>query len=225
MVGSGNLNVQSQDSKLETRNSKPIIGLLGGIGSGKSLVAELMGERGGFVISADPIAHEALRQPAIKEKIVGLFGREVLGDDGEVVRKRLAGPVFGDANLRRALESWVFPWVEARVSELVAQAHADSRVQFVVLDAAVMLEAGWNGVCDRLLYIHAPRPLRLARVQGRGWSAEQIAAREQAQLPLAEKARRADAAIDNSGSREQTEAQVEELLRNWNLGSPQLDLN
>jgi dephospho-CoA kinase len=207
----------SSNPKSAICNPKPVIGLVGGIGSGKSLVAGLLAERGGFAICADPIAHEALRQPNVKEKIIVRFGREVLGEDGEIVRKRLAGPVFADPKLRRALESWVFPWVEARVSELIAQANADPGVQFVVLDAAVMLEAGWNGKCDWLVYVHAPRALRLARVKDRGWTDEQIAAREQVQLPLAEKARLADAAIDNSGSREHTAQQIDALLRTWNL--------
>src|SRR5437899_9710605 len=107
---------------------KPVIGLVGGIGSGKSLVARLLGERGGFVIAADSLAHDALRQPAIREKIVARFGPQMLGEDGEVVRKKLAGPVFADERLRRELESWVFPWVESRVNGMIAQANADRSV-------------------------------------------------------------------------------------------------
>ncbi|MFL5341890.1 MAG: dephospho-CoA kinase [Gemmataceae bacterium] len=206
---------------MSPRSRKPVIGLVGGIGSGKSLVAQLLARRGGFPISADPIAHEALRDPGIRTKVVARFGAEVLGPDGEIVRKKLAGPVFADDSLRRELESWVFPWVECRVTEQVAQAEADAGVQFVILDAAVMLEAGWNNVCDGLIYVDAPREVRLARVASRGWSPEQVAAREQAQLPLAEKARRADAAIDNGGSAEQTARQIDELLTNWNLRSPE----
>jgi len=203
--------------KSEIRNPKLVIGLLGGIGSGKSLVAQLIAERGGFLISADPIAHEALHQLAIRDKVVARFGRKVLGEDGEIVRKKLAGPVFADESLRRELESWVFPYVKGRVSEQIAQANANSDVQFVILDAAVMLEAGWNNVCDRLVYVHAPRELRLARVAARGWSEEQVAEREKAQLPLAEKARRAVAAIDNAGSAERTADQIDQLLQTWGL--------
>ena len=75
---------------------KPVIGLLGGIGSGKSQVAGLMAQRGGFSIAADPIAHEALRQPEIRNQVVAIFGPECLGLDGEVDRKKLAAPVFAD---------------------------------------------------------------------------------------------------------------------------------
>ena len=196
---------------------KPVIGVLGGIGAGKSFVAGLMAARGGFLIAADPLAHEALRQPAIRDQVVALFGADCLGPDGEVVRQKLAGPVFADAGLRHKLEALVFPWVGARVAGSIEQAMADSAVRFVVLDAPVMLEAGLNNVADRLVYVDAPRTAQLARLAVRGWTAEQLAAREQAQMSPDEKARRADAIIDNGGPVEQTARQVDDLLARWNL--------
>ena len=201
----------------QAERRKPVIGLVGGIGSGKSLVAKLLAERGGLVIDADPIAHEALRDPAIKAKVVARFGREVLGPDGEVMRKKLAGPVFEDEMARRELESWIFPWVGDRARELIAQANSDPAIRFVVIDAPVMLEAGWNDVADRIVYIHAPRDIRLSRLAQRGWTPEQILARERAQLSLTEKARRADAAVDNGGSPADTARQLDRILRGWNL--------
>src|SRR5262245_24557232 len=187
---------------------KPVIGLLGRIGSGKSFVAGLLAARGGFLIAADPIAHEALRQPEIREQVVAIFGRECLGADGEVERKNLAGPVFANAGLRQKLEALVFPWVGAKVAGLIEQATADPAVKFVVLDAPVMLEAGWNNVADRLVYVKVPRDVQLARLAARGWTADQLAARESAQMSAVEKARRADAVIDNSGPPEQTAREV-----------------
>jgi dephospho-CoA kinase len=195
---------------------KPVIALVGGIGSGKSTVARLLGKRGGLVIEADPIAHEALRDPAVKEKIVARFGREVLSE-GKIDRRKLGGQVFADPAARRELESWVHPWVGERVKELCRKADGDSGVQFVVLDAPVMLEAGWTDVYDRLLYVHTPREVQLTRLGPRGWTAEQLAARERAQLSIDEKARRADATVDNSGTIEETERQLDELLRTWKL--------
>jgi dephospho-CoA kinase len=196
---------------------KPVIGLLGGIGAGKSFVAGLLAERGGFLIAADPLAHEALRQPEVRDQVVAIFGRECLGPDGEVIRVKLAGPVFADAALRQKLEALVFPWVGAKVAGLIEQAQADPAVEFIVLDAPVMLEAGWNNVADRLVYVDVPRDVQLARLAQRGWTAEQLAARENAQMPAAEKARRADAVIDNGGPPDATARQVDALLAQWKL--------
>lgn len=196
---------------------KPILGLLGGIGSGKSAVARLLGERGGLAINADAIAHEALRDPVVKAKVVERFGQGVLGAGGEIDRRELAVPVFSSEAARRELEAMVHPWVKDRVLEMTAGAQDDPAVKFVVLDAPVMLEAGWNDVCDHLLYIQVPRDVQLARLAPRGWTAEQLVARERTQLPAFEKARRADAIVDNGESLDATARQLDVLLRRWGL--------
>src|SRR5262249_44767943 len=110
------------------------------------------------------------------------------------------------------------PWIEKRIREEVAKAHNDPNAPFVVLDAAIMLEAGWNNTCNRIVYVHAPRAVRLERLQGqRGFSAEDVAKRETVQHPLAIKASRADAAIDNTGSVEETQKQVDAIVKEWRL--------
>jgi dephospho-CoA kinase len=200
----------------EPKATAAVVGLVGGIGSGKSFVADLFARHGGRVIDADKLGHEALRQPEIREKVVARFGPGVLGGDGEVVRRWLAEVVFADATALRDLEAVVFPYIGRRAAEEVARAKAEG-ARIIALDAAVMLEAGWNGVCDRLVYVHAPRAVRRGRLAARGWTDSQTAAREQAQLPLAEKAARADAAVDNGGDPERTARQVEALLRQWGL--------
>src|SRR5260370_39687989 len=111
---------------------KPVIGLLGGIGAGKSFVAGLLAERGGFLIAADPLAHEALRQPELRDRVVAIFGRECLGPDGEVIRGKLAGPVFADAELRRQVEALGFPWVGAKVAGVIGNAPAGPGVQLLL---------------------------------------------------------------------------------------------
>jgi dephospho-CoA kinase len=196
---------------------KPVIGLVGGIGSGKSRVAEALAARGGRLIAADPLGHEALRQPAIRASVAERWP-SVIDPDGEVNRRRLGRIVFADVAELRALEALVFPWIEERVREEMKKAAADPAVAFTVLDAAVMLEAGWNNICDRIVYVHTPRPLRLARLrEQRGWTADEVAARERAQLSLSEKAARADAAINNAGPPEDLARQVDALLRRWRL--------
>jgi dephospho-CoA kinase len=197
--------------------SKPVIGLVGGIGSGKSAVAAALVRRGGLLVSGDAAGHEALRQPDIRAAIVRRWGDELLGSDGEIVRRKLGAIVFADAEQRRALEELVHPWIRRRLEEEIAGARADPQVRFVVLDAAIMLEAGWNDVCDVLVFIDAPEEVRRRRVAARGWSAEDLAARERAQMPLTRKAQRADHVLRNAGALGELERQVDELLHRWGL--------
>jgi dephospho-CoA kinase len=196
----------------------PVVGLVGGVGSGKSRVAAAFAERGARVVSGDDLAHEALRQPEVKEAIAARWGRGVFDERGEVARGRLAAVVFADPAERRALEGLVHPWIRERIRREVGEARRDPAVRLVVLDAAIMLEAGWHGVCDRLVFVDAPKEERLRRVAGqRGWTAADLEARERAQLPLTAKAARADHALDNSGSLEHLGRQVDDLLRHWGL--------
>jgi dephospho-CoA kinase len=194
----------------------PVIGLVGGIGAGKSRVAEAFARRGARVVSGDALAHEALRQPEVKEQVVRRWGARMLDDKGEVQRRLLAAVVFADPEELKALEAMVHPWIKTRIRAEVDAARADALVRLIVLDAAVMLEAGWHDVCDRLVFIDAPRDARRRRVaEQRGWKAEDLEAREAAQLPLTAKAAHADHTIDNSASLEHLERQVDELVRRW----------
>lgn len=199
---------------------KPVFGLIGGIGSGKSWVAEELARRGARVISGDELGHEALRQPALKAAIVRRWGKEIVGPDGEIIRSRVAGIVFADPAERRALESIVFPWMETRFQQELAAAEKDPRVTLVVLDAAIMLEAGWDRYCDRLIFVDAPEEVRRARLAAqRGWDAAELAKREQAQMPLAQKRARADAVLHNAGSRAELSTEITRLLERWHASS------
>jgi dephospho-CoA kinase len=142
----------------------------------------------------------------------------VLGPNGEIDRRRVAAKVFAEPAELRALEGILFPWIERRLAEEIDRAQHDPAVALIVVDAAVMLEAGWDRNCDLLIYVHAPRDERLRRLaQQRGWSAKEVAERERAQLSLTEKVRRADVAVDNSGSAESLTRQVTDLLECWGL--------
>jgi dephospho-CoA kinase len=205
---------------MTTPNSrrKRVVGLIGGIGSGKSQVAAAFARRGARVIAGDDLAHQALRDPAVKAQVVRRWGAELLGEGGEVQRRRLGAVVFADPAQRRALEALTHPWIRGRMRAALEAALADPAVPLVVLDAAIMLEAGWNDICDELIYIDAPRVVRLERVaRQRGWTAKEVDAREQAQLPLTEKAARADHVLDNSASLEHLNRQVDDLLRRWGV--------
>lgn len=202
----------------DTKANKLVVGLIGGMGSGKSRVAAEFARHGARVISGDPIGHEALRQPEIRRRVLARWGDGILAADGDIDRRRLGAIVFADPAERVRLEEMLFPWIRQSVREEIDKARQDAAVPLIVLDAAVMLEAGWNDACDRLVFVEAPRPLRLQRLaEQRGWSAAETAQREQAQMPLEEKRRRADHVIDNAGALEETARQVETLLGLWNV--------
>jgi dephospho-CoA kinase len=196
---------------------KPVIGLIGGIGSGKSLVAAEFVRHGAAVISGDQLGHEGLRQPEIRNRIVAHWGPTILDTQGQIDRRALASRVFARKEELHALEQLVFPWIERRIGEEIAIAQKKPAC-CIVLDAAVMLEAGWNRFCDWIVYVHAPRELRLQRLaQERGWIEKEVQARSQAQMALADKVSRADAAIDNSGSPEELANQVAHLMAQWSF--------
>jgi dephospho-CoA kinase len=197
---------------------KLVIGLVGGMGSGKSEVAGLFAQRGAKVVSGDQAGHEALRQPEVRARVIERWGPELVTQEGEINRGKLAAIVFSNEAERKALEVLVFPWIERRLRQQIAQARADPAVPLVVLDAAIMLEAGWHDECDRLIYIDAPRELRLARLsEKRGWKAKEVEEREKAQWSLKDKRDRADNVLDNSGSLERLARQVDQLLRQWGI--------
>jgi dephospho-CoA kinase len=202
------------------KGDKLVIGLVGGIGSGKSQVAAAFARRGARIIAGDQLAHAALRDPDIRDRIRARWGDEAIDENGEVNRRHLAAIVFADAAELKALEALTHPWIRRSIRAEMEEAHEDPHVPLIVLDAAIMLEAGWNDVCDRLIYIDAPRAVRLQRVaRQRGWTEKEVAAREQAQLPLTEKVVRADHVLDNSASLEHLDRQVDDLLHLWGRAS------
>lgn len=204
---------------MNTTTHKRVIGLVGGIGAGKSVVADAFNLLGGAVIAGDPLGHEALEEPTINARIKEIWGpRGVFDADGKLNRKLLGRIVFPSPVERTRLEYLVHPYIEERMREEIAKAQADPAVSFIVVDAAIMLEAGWNKVCDALVYVDAPRSLRLERVQKlRGWTEADLANREAVQMPPEKKKARADAVIDNSGSVAATQTQVQALCQQWNL--------
>lgn len=200
------------------KDDKLVVGLIGGIGSGKSQVAAAFARHGARIIAGDQLAHAALRDPEVLAKVVGRWGQDALGAEGEIDRRALATIVFADPEELKALESITHPWIRGRLRAELEAARRDPNVPFIVLDAAIMLEAGWDDVCDRLVFIDAPRSVRLERLtRQRGWTEKEMDARERAQLPLTEKAIRADHVLDNSTSLEHLDRQVNDLVHLWGL--------
>jgi dephospho-CoA kinase len=197
---------------------KPVIGLVGGIGAGKSTAAQCFAIRCGYIINADALGHEALRQPDIIARIAERWGESVRKPDGSLDRRAIGRIVFANPSERSALESMVFPYIENRCQEEINRGMTDNTVKFVVLDAAVLFEAGWNTNVDRIVYLDAPREMRLERLLARsGWSETDLTAREAAQWPAEEKKARADAIIVNAAGSTELQEQVDRLLVWWGL--------
>lgn len=190
---------------------KPIIGLAGGIGSGKSTVAQMLAELGCLVSNSDDLARAALRDPAIKSQIVQWWGEGVQDKQGEIDRAKVASIVFDDPAERKRLEALVHPWIEARRREQFASAPPEAPA--LVIDAPLLFEANLDKHVDVVIYVDADRPVRLSRVMAtRGWTEAELAKREQSQLPLDEKRSRADYIVMNNGDLSELRSQIRQIL-------------
>jgi len=165
-----------------------IIGLVGRIGAGKSTVARRFAEHGATVVDADRHAHEVLADPEVTAAIAARFGSGVIDAQGRVDRAALAARVFGgtpahDAD-RAALEALVHPRVRQRLQGVLADEAARNlsggRRPSVVLDVPLLVQAGWSDLCTHLVVVDCEESVRRLRLAARGWSAEQIAARDRA---------------------------------------------
>jgi len=198
-------------SRLERLGEPLVIGLAGGIGSGKSTVARMLAEQGARVIHADRLAHAVLDEPAVRRRIVERWGEEVLDDDGRVCRRRLAAKVFAEESELKRLEALIHPRVKERVRWRLAEATGE---ETVVVDAPLLFEATLADLCQAVVFVEAPETLRRRRVvEDRGWSEAEWRLREARQMPLHVKRSRATHAISNAGTREELRRRVAALFR------------
>lgn len=206
-----NLNPSAAD-----RPGPLVIGLTGGIASGKSTVAAMLDGLGAEVIDADRIARDVLDSPEVCEKLRRHWGESVFGDDGHPDRARIAESVFRDPEKLKELNGWVHPQTREQMRARLDRALRRGERGLVVIDAPLLLERELDRWCDVMVFVEADTTLRAARAQSaRGWNAEEVARRETAQVQLLEKRTRADVIIENNGSREKTLAQVKQWFRQW----------
>jgi dephospho-CoA kinase len=188
------------------------VGLTGGIASGKSEVAAMLAAKGAAVIYADQIGHEAYRRGTDEYlQIVAAFGADVIGEDGEIDRRRLGEKVFNDPEARQRLQAIVWPAMRRMMEERLAALEREV-VPVAVLEAAVLVEADWLPLVDEVWVVEAsPEVARQRLMAYKGLSAAEAEARLGAQLTNEERRRHADVVIDNGGSLEDTRRQVDRL--------------
>jgi dephospho-CoA kinase len=200
---------------------KKIVGLIGGIGAGKSTVAQRFAERGAVIVDADRTGHEVLKEPGVARKLADLFGTEILSPDGQIDRTKLGAKVFASHENRKKLESVVHPRMAEHFREKISLALADPEVPLIILDAAILQEVGWDAICDEVIFVDAPREIRLERLEkNRGWSPDELARREAAQWPIEQKRAKATVVIDNAGEPSQARQAVDRLFEKWKACEP-----
>jgi dephospho-CoA kinase len=188
----------------------PSIGLTGGIGSGKSTVASMLAERGATVVDADRVGHEIYRPGSEGFRLVrDAFGPDVVAPDGTIDRKALGARVFADPAELARLNALLHPLIGAAIRERLAEARAARPDAPIVVEAAIMLEAGWR-FFDRIWVVIVSRETAIARVTAsRGLARAEVERRIDAQLDNAARRRHADVVFENDGTLDALRAQVD----------------
>ena len=197
-----------------------ILGVVGGIGSGKSLVAQLLAQHGATVINADRIGHEVLRQPAVKEAIRERFGPAVFGPADEMNRKKLASVVFAPTEKGRGdlafLNDLTHPCITEECRKILAELE-HQKVKLVVLDAPLLLESHWNKFTTKVIFVDAPESVRWQRCKQRNWNRAEFLSREAAQWSVEKKREFADYILPNAGTPAELENEVQKFLDSANF--------
>lgn len=201
---------------MQTENkSVKVIGVTGGIGCGMSTVSQMLADLGAKVINGDKIARDIVEkgQPTY-DALVATFGQGILKSDGSLDRKKLGDIVFSSHDKLNLLNKTVRPhWVE-RLKADVERTKQNSNGSVVIVDAAILLEAGLRDLADKLIVVTAPIKTRRERIRARDFLDEcQIDQRIAAQIPVSEKAKQADFVIENTGTIEQTKEKINQI---WN---------
>lgn len=193
-----------------------VVGVVGGIASGKSQVTRMLGELNGTIISADEIAHRVLQEPDVIDSLVKSFGYSIL-TERSIDRKKLASMVFGDSEvcktMRKRLEAIVHPRIRQLAKSDLETLKRDPNTRMIILDAPLLIEGGWLPYCDRIIYVDSVDNVRKKRAMERGWNAQEWQDRESAQMSLSEKKKYATDVLLNNGTIEELTQRVLEFGR------------
>ena len=194
-----------------------MIGVTGGIGSGKSVVTSLLRDKfGAAVIDTDTIGHEVMeRGKQAYKKIVEIFGNKVLAEDSSIDRKKLGSLVFNSKELLFKLNNIIHPAVEIEVDKRIAE-FIKKKYKYIALETALLIKVGYNRKCDKIWFIYADRDIRLKRLyDNRGIDKEKAGKIFESQNSEEEFRQIADDIIDNSGSETETEIQIKNILESY----------
>jgi len=196
-----------------------IIGLTGGIASGKSTVTQLLAQLGAHVIDADKLGHNAYVSGSDAfNLVVSAFGSDTVGSDGEIDRKVLGSKVFGNPESLKKLTDIVWPAIKKMATQEIQSVKNQRPGQVIVLEAAVLFEAGWEDIVDEVWSTIVDREVAIERASNRdGTDRSQVEARIDAQISNEERSDRADRLIDNSGSEADLQTQVKQIWKALSL--------
>lgn len=197
-------------SRVHPVRNKPIIGLAGGVGAGKSAVAGILESLGSAVIDSDQLVREQFRDPEVITTLKGWWGEAVCHAGLGVDRQAVAEIVFNDPDQLARLERLLYPRLACRREALLASYDADPMIQAIVLDAPKLYEAGLDGLCDAVIFVDTDRQVRVQRLAAsRGWTEEELARRENLLEPLDRKKAIADYIVVNHASTAEVRSQIE----------------
>jgi dephospho-CoA kinase len=192
---------------------KPVIGLSGGIGSGKSFVADRFRELGCLVIDSDQQVRTAYDDPQVRGILKEWWGDSVFRPNGEIDRSAVAVRIFGNQKDRDRLEGLLHPIVNQARERAMAEATNNPQIVAFVWDTPLLFESGLNRQCDAVVFVDTPQDLRMRRLrENRGWDAAEVAAREKLQWPLDKKREIADYIVVNTADADSIRSQVREIL-------------
>jgi dephospho-CoA kinase len=194
-------------------SGKPIIGLAGGVGAGKTFVGALLAEMGCMVINSDALVRQVYLDPELKQILRQWWAESVFTADGEVDRAAVGRRIFDCESDRLRLEQLLHPRVaELRQAQMKSGAVDDKVVAFV-WDSPLLFETGLAGQCDVRVFVDAPEVVRLERLsRSRGWDSAELARRENSQMPLDKKRGISDYVLGNTTNADSTRVQVREML-------------
>jgi dephospho-CoA kinase len=204
--------LSSNDENGRPRGKIPVIGLVGGIGAGKSEATRALAKRGCVIFDADAEAQTLLDRDDVRKQLVEWWGDGLLDANGKVDRAALAKIVFTDGPQRVRLEGLIHPLVREVMEEVLEKAR-QTGASGVVIDAPLLYEAGLDGVCDEIVFLDVPMEERIRRVrETRNWDEGELERREAVQMPVDEKRRAATKVIVNIDGREELAQRVTEVL-------------
>jgi dephospho-CoA kinase len=196
------------------KKKKPIIGIMGGIGSGKSTVAAEFAKLGCKIIDADKIAHDLLEEKEVREQVIALLGSGIQDSHGKIDRVKAAEIVFRDSEKLSRLNCIIHPNVMKKTEELIEKYNNENDCKAIVLDMPLLVEVGWEKRCDKLIFVDCDEKTREKRLKNKNFKKNHIKNRENFQISLDKKKIIADNTINNNSDFSTLVRQIAEIFSN-----------